>query len=268
MSVSYVKKGGLYLSDITNTQTKIYKPTYLDMYTRYAAYKKKYGKEPNIIYTKPNQKGDYVQLKQFNNMRLRFDTWWKKNGKQPEYVIVKSSTTNGTSVSTCNGWVLTGTYKGDYQDTSYTCGPSSTQMVFSALGKTVNEAYIAKLAETGKAGTSHAGLAKAVHSIDSSIKITEYSYSGIKIEGIASKLKGNCEFIIHIRTGQLTKDAYGNRVWTNDYGHYIFLVGVNTAKGLFRVFDPTKGLKDFTTAQITAATAAVTGQNSFICHCK
>lgn len=87
------------MSDITNTQTKIYKPTYLDMYTRYAAYKKKYGKEPNIIYTKPNQKGDYVQLKQFNNMRLRFDTWWKKNGKQPNYVVVNPSATSSNKTS-------------------------------------------------------------------------------------------------------------------------------------------------------------------------
>ncbi len=191
-----------------------------------------------------------------------------KNKKLPDKVWWYNSTTNKTSTTTTNGWVLTGTYKGDKQDTSYTCGPSSVQMVFSALGKTVQEAYIAQLAGTGTSGTSHEGLAGAVKKIDSSIKITEYSYSDIGISGLASKLKGNCEFIIHLRTGQLTKDAYGNRVWSNDYGHYIFLVGVNTAKGLFRVFDPTKGLKDFTTAQIKAATAAVTGQNSFICHCK
>lgn len=70
---------------------------YLDMYSRYDAYKKKYGKEPAIVYTLPNQKGDTIKLAQWNNMRLRFDTWWKKNGKQPNYVVVNPS---GTATST------------------------------------------------------------------------------------------------------------------------------------------------------------------------
>lgn len=90
------------MSDITNTQTKIKKAMYLDMYSRYAAYKKKTGKEPNIVYIKPNQQGDYIQLKQWNNMRLRFDTWWKKNGKQPEYVVVNpkgAAVSSSTSTS-------------------------------------------------------------------------------------------------------------------------------------------------------------------------
>lgn len=192
----------------------------------------------------------------------------KNQGKKPDMVWFYNSTTNGTSTTTNNGWILTGTYKGDYQDTGYTCGPSSVQMVFSALGRVVYEAYIAKLAGTTTAGTTHGGLASAVQKIDPSIKITEYSYAGIGIKGIAEKLKKNCEFLIHLRTGTLTKDAYGKTLWINDYGHYVFLVGVNPTKGLFKIFDPTKGLVDITTAQMQKATAAVVGQNSFICHCK
>lgn len=191
-----------------------------------------------------------------------------KNKKLPPKVWWYNSTTNETSTTTTNGWVLTGTYKGDKQDTSYTCGPSSVQMVFSALGKTVYETLIAKYAGTTTSGTSHEGLATAVKKIDPSIKITEYSYSGIGISGLASKLKGNCEFIIHLRTGTLKTDAYGSELWVRDYGHYVFLVGVNTTKGLIKIYDPTKGLKDFTASQIKAATAAVVGQNSFISYCK
>lgn len=256
------------MTDITNTATKILNATYHNMLKRYTTYKKTHSSNFEI-YTKPGLKGDYIYRKQFEDMIKRFNAWTNSHkGTEPAYVTVKRSTTNGTSIITNNGWILTGTYKGDYQDTSYTCGPSSTQMVFSALGKTVQEAYIAQLAGTGTSGTTHSGLAKAVEKIDPKIKITEYSYNGIGINGIANKLKGNCEFIIHIRTGQLKTDAYGKWVWSNDYGHYIFLVGVNPTKGLFKVFDPTKGLHDFTLSQMKLATAAVVNQNSFICHCK
>lgn len=255
------------MANISDTTTKIYNSMYHDMLNRYKAYKKNHS-DNFKVFTKKELQGDYLYRSQFEDMIKRFDAWTKLHGYEPAYVTVKRSTTNGTSTSTNNGWILTGTYKADYQDTGYTCGPSSVQMVFSALGKTVYEAYIAKIAGTNTSGTTHGGLAAAVRKIDPSIKITEYNYKNIVFNGLAQKLKGNCEFIIHIRTGKLGKDAYGNKVWSNDYGHYIFLVGVNPTKGLFKVFDPTKGLKDFTASQIKAATSAVINQKSFICHCK
>lgn len=85
------------MGDISNTSTKISKETYLNMYSRYAAYKKDHGQEPGIIYTQPNNQGDFIQLAQFNDMRLRFDSWWKEHGQQPAYVVVKSTTNDGKS---------------------------------------------------------------------------------------------------------------------------------------------------------------------------
>lgn len=75
------------MTDISNTKTKLMKPVYLDMYRRYAAWKQKTGTEPRIIYTQPGGK-DYVTLKKFKDIQLRFDTYWKQHGVQPLYVCV------------------------------------------------------------------------------------------------------------------------------------------------------------------------------------
>lgn len=160
------------------------------------------------------------------------------------------------------GWSLTGIFTQDYQDTSYTCGPSSAQMVFSALGYSFSESQIATLAGTTTNGTSHNQLYNAMKSLVPGLQINEYYLSDIGFDGIASKLNNDSEVILHIQTGPLKTDADGNSVWQNNYGHYIFLVGVNTGKGRVRVADPTKGVKEFTFAQITSAINAVSGQKS------
>lgn len=64
------------------------KDMYLDMYQRMAAWKKKYKKEPRIIYLKPGGSGDYVSRERFRDMQLRFDGYWKRYGRQPNYVCI------------------------------------------------------------------------------------------------------------------------------------------------------------------------------------
>lgn len=161
-----------------------------------------------------------------------------------------------------DGWVTTGLYKQDYQDTGYTCGPSSAQMVFSAMGLSFDEARIAQLAGTTAAGTSHQQLYSAMKALVPSLLTAEHYLSDIGFNGMVAKLQANREIILHIRTGTLKTDYKGAAVWTNDYGHYVFVTAINLSKQLITIADPTKGLKTFTFSQISRAIAAVSGQKS------
>jgi hypothetical protein len=194
---------------------------------------------------------------------LRAIVYTIENGNQlPPKVWIRTKTI--TLPTDTNGWTLTGLYNQDYQDTGYTCGPSSAQMVFSAMGLSFNESQIASLAGTTTAGTSHDQLYSAMRKLYPSLDIAEYYLSDIGFDGIIGKLKNNCEIILHIRTGNLKTDADSNGVWSNDYGHYIFLVGVNPTSKRVRVADPTKGVKEFTYNQITNAINAVSNQKSIM----
>lgn len=82
------------MSDISNTNTKIPKAMYLNMYSRYVLYKQKNKVEPTRIYTVKNGK-DYVTLTRFKDMQSRFDSYWKQHDVQPSYVyVVKPATTS------------------------------------------------------------------------------------------------------------------------------------------------------------------------------
>lgn len=76
------------MANLSNINKKIMKDVYLDMYKRMVAYTKKYKKEPRIIYLKPGGTGDYVSRERFRDMQLRFDGYWKRYGRQPNYVCV------------------------------------------------------------------------------------------------------------------------------------------------------------------------------------
>jgi len=191
---------------------------------------------------------------------LRYGRYRDVKGDEPPKVWIYDTTINLPTDT--SGWVLTGLYSQDYQDTSFTCGPSSAQMVFSAMGLSFNESQIASLAGTTTAGTSHDQLYNAMRKLYPSLDIAEYYLSDIGFPGIIGKLKNNCEIILHIRTGPLKTDANGNGVWQGDFGHYIMLVGVNPTTQRVRVADPTKGVKEFTYNQITSAINAVSNQKS------
>lgn len=206
--------------------------------------------------------------KGFIDGQNRIAKFLNEKGNIPEGVYcipmteVKTNVVKPAPAPASDGWVLTGSWTQDYQNTGYTCGPSSAQMVFSALGYSFTEQRIAHLAGTTAAGTSHRQLYSAMQSLVPGLQIAEYFRSDIGYNGMANKLKNNCEIILHIRTGALKTDAYGKACWVKDYGHYIYLIGVNTAKSLVKVADPTKGIRDFTFNQMTNAINMVSGQKS------
>jgi len=76
------------MADISNSNTKIYKKMFIDMLMRYWDWRNKTGKEPNMVYTKPNQQGDFVNLARFNDMRARYEEWEGRTGSPPNYVYV------------------------------------------------------------------------------------------------------------------------------------------------------------------------------------
>lgn len=208
-------------------------------------------------------KGVNYTKKDYLDAVKRVQAYITKNKKNPPRVWLRNSDTPITPPQNPTDWTLTGLFKQDYQDTSYTCGPSSAQMVFSALGLTFTEKQIASLAGTTTSGTSHTQLYTAMRKLYPKLDIAEYYLSDIGFNGIIKKLKNNCEIILHIQTyPALSKDADGNKVWTNNYGHYIFLVGINPKTQRVRVADPTKGVKEFTYTQITNAINQVKGQKS------
>jgi hypothetical protein len=85
------------MTDITNTNVKIMKDMYLDMYGRYEGYKQQNRVEPKIIYTVKGG-ADFVTLARFKEMQKRFDAWWTANGTQPNFVyVVNPETSTKTS---------------------------------------------------------------------------------------------------------------------------------------------------------------------------
>lgn len=257
--VKWVAKTGSEIvtdENVSNDQIKITQTTFSDMSTRVDKYFKdrglksedayagKISKHPGKVYLKPGEAGQYVTWEKWLDIRNRYWQFVNANKRAPGYIWIVKPTV--TEPETTKGWILTGYFESDYQDTGYTCGPSSLEMVLSALGIEASESQLARLAGTTTEGTSHAGLYAAASKISSSVKHAEYSLSEIGWSGVTKKLQAGSEFIIHIMTGTLPN-------WEGDYGHYIFLVGVNVDEGLVRVFDPTKGSYTYTFNQIQTA---------------
>ena len=142
-----------------------------------------------------------------------------------------------------DGWRYVPSYKMDYQDTGYTCGPTSMSMGLTELfpGSGSREATLAKYAGTTTNGTPHSGLATAfMKELDNKGLEGEYYEKGIDdltLEDIGKSLVNPDEFII----------GHGNTkgwpsYWLKSYGHYVYLVGVNVKTGQFKIADPTKGV--------------------------
>ncbi len=221
-------------------QEKITLNDFKDMLRRYNAFKEKNGRDPAWVQT-PD--GSRVKIKDFLDMKRRYNEFMAREGREPKVIYVKG-TTNDT------GWVTTGYYKQDYQDTDHTCGPSSLQMALSALGCNATESELAKAAGTLSSGTSHDGMRKAVAYAAKKCKKNfslQFKYfRDIGWDGVIKHIQAGGEVVIHVVTRPgLDTDVNGRIIWKRAYGHYVYLVGVNKAKGQVRIADPTKGVVTF-----------------------
>jgi len=226
-------------------EDKVSLEAFKDMLRRYNAFKEKNGRDPAWVQT-PD--GSRVQIKDFLDMKRRYNEFMAREGREPKVIYVKAQKQEKKPAD--DGWVTTGSWKQDYQDTDHTCGPSSLQMALSALGCNATESELAKAAGTLSSGTSHDGMRKAVAYAAKKCKKNfslQFKYfRDIGWDGVIKHIKAGGEVVIHVVTRPgLDTDVAGNIIWKRAYGHYVYLVGVNKAKGQVRIADPTKGVVTF-----------------------
>jgi hypothetical protein len=150
-----------------------------------------------------------------------------------------------------------------YQETGYTCGPASLRMIGLSWDNDVSESAISSVAGTTNQGTTHDGLKNAASQFFGA-SYFENTWSQVQIGGSTKdNLLSGKRYIIHIMTGSLNKDAYGNQLWEGDYGHYITIKGFDPGQNLVRVNDPIKGTVDLNYNQLLTATSYI-GQNSVL----
>lgn len=142
-----------------------------------------------------------------------------KNGRYPNYVTLNSTANNPLVMN--------------YQDNGYTCGPTSLSMAIQMLFGYVSEKKCATACGTViGSGTSPDKLIAGAKSLG--YKLTKISRNKTAVKSALSKAE---PVIAHIQTKPATCLGY-----TGDYGHYILIYGM-TNDGLYKIADPTKGIK-------------------------
>lgn len=142
----------------------------------------------------------------------------RKHGRVPNYVTLNSKANNPLVI--------------DYQNNKYNCCPASLSMASQMLYSYVSEQKCAKILKTNTNGTDPNNLINNAPKLG--FKVTPISRNK---SSVSKSLNNVCPVIAHIQTKPATCLNY-----VNDYGHYILIYGV-TATGLYKVADPTKGLK-------------------------
>jgi len=221
---------------------------FLDMKRRWEAFRIQKGRKPNYVTDKAGEK---IPRDVFDDMLLRYERFVALNHRDPALIKVKGNTAD-------DGWVTTGYFQQDYQDTDHTCGPSSLQMALSALGCKISESELTKAAGTTLKGTDHKGMLKAItyaaNKCKKKLKAEFKKFKAIGWDSIIKHVEGGGEVIIHLVTRPgLDTDVNGRVVWRGAFGHYVYLAGINKKKGIVRIADPTKGVREFTQGQVVQA---------------
>lgn len=233
---------------------------FLDMKRRWEAFRVQKGRKPNYVTDRAGRK---IPRDVFNDMVIRYERFVASTGREPSFVRVKADTVS-------DEWTTTGYFKKDFQDTGYTCGPSSLQMALSALGCNVSEDVLAKAGGTGTSGTGHEGMLRAVEyaSRKCKMKITGkfQSFNGYGWSKVVDGIKAGAEYVIHLKPLPALKYDYkGSLVWRSfTGGHYVYLVGVNMVDRLVLIADPTKGLRIFGMKQVEDAIARISKESLLI----
>lgn len=152
-----------------------------------------------------------------------------KHGREPNYVTLNNTANNPLVI--------------DYQNNKYNCCPTSLSMASQMLYSYVSEQKCAKILKTNTNGTDPNNLINNAPRLG--FKVTPISRNK---SSVSKSLNNVCPVIAHIQTKPATCLNY-----VNDYGHYILIYSV-TATGLYKVADPTKGLKTCKPAVLDKAT--------------
>lgn len=157
-------------------------------------------------------KAQYMGLFEAQNIFIR------KNNRYPNYVTLNTTANNPLVM--------------DYQDTGYTCGPTSLSMAIQMLFGWKSEATCKKACKTSTSGTDPSNLISGAKSLGYSLTKIGRNKTAVK-----AALDKGLPVIAHIQTKPATCLGF-----LNDYGHFILIYGM-TSDGYYKVADPTKGLK-------------------------
>jgi hypothetical protein len=274
---NYKLNGGVTIIDrcVDAINVLVKQKEFLNMDVQYKAGKSK-------IYINGSS-GDYVTPEHYNNsMKVRWLAYraqklkekiyepGTKNGRRPDgiYTVgnpkVNPTPVNPTPVKVDDGWRVVPSYKMDYQDTGYTCGPTSMSMGLTELfpGTGSREAELAKYAGTTSSGTPHEGLKKAFLKVCELKGLKgeywEEDFTTMTLEKLGAKLEDPNVFVI----------CHGNTkgwpsYWKNSYGHYVYPIGVNVKTGQYKIADPTKGVITYSKSEFEAGLKLIS-QKSFL----
>ena len=171
-----------------------------------------------------------VDKKHYNGLFEAQNVFIRRHGRYPNYV-----TLNGISN---NPLVM------DYQDTPYTCGPTSFSMATQMLYDYVSESKIAKIIKCKiGSGTNPSDLVGNAGKLGYKLVTIPRNFSSVK-----KSLSKGFPVIAHIQTKPATCLGF-----VNDYGHYVLIYGY-TSNGYYKVADPTKGLISCTPKILDRAT--------------
>lgn len=233
-----------------------------DMIKRFNAYVTKYGTKPAFIFT-VNGGTDYVTLNYYGIMAYNYVQYQKAYGKKPSTIEI--TTTKKTFSTTTSGWQLVPSYKMDYQDTGYTCGPTSLSMGFTELfpGSGSRESQLASWAGTTTSGTGHSGLEKAFLKQCEALGV-KGSYSEVGLYEMSQTELGKLLVdpdVFVIAHGDTAGWSEGG--WINSYGHYVYPIGVNLTTRQYKIADPTKGVVTYSKSGFESGLQMIS-QKSFL----
>ena len=166
-----------------------------------------------------NKKAHKLSKAQYMGLFEAQNIFIMKNGRYPNYVTLNSTANNPLVMN--------------YQDNGYTCGPTSLSMAIQMLFGYKSEKTCAR--ECGTvigSGTSPDMLINGAKKLG--YKLTKISRNKTAVKSALSKAE---PVIAHIQTKPATCLGY-----TGNYGHYILIYGM-TNDGLYKIADPTKGIK-------------------------
>ncbi len=159
-----------------------------------------------------------VQPKEWFGILKQWNLFYKNNGRAPNYVTYVGKEKHPFVIH--------------YQNTSYTCGPSSFKMAIQKFGDYYSESAIAKACGTTSSGTGPSDLIAGAKKLGYTVKTINRNITGVK-----NAISDGKSVIAHIDTKPATCLGY-----KNNYGHYV-LIARASAAGNYWIMDPTKGFK-------------------------
>lgn len=175
------------------------------------------------------QTNEEIPLRQYCGLYFSDYQFWLKNGRHPNYTTLNVSKDEPTIMN--------------FQDTAYTCGPSSLSMCSTKLFRPKSEAECASALGTTKTGTNPNNLINNTPKLG--FTATAMPRTPKNVSEALSEYNG---VLVHYMTKNASCSGF-----INQYGHYAVIKDITNGK--YTVMDPTKGTFTCPTSVLDGATA-------------